>query len=536
MKVVKPIEITEAVFTASSVAEPDLTKGEVEWTDAAFIGKSVPEIVNGEALTTDGAGYSVLGWNTSTLVATIYIYDSSFVYQSSLAISSGLPYVSGDKRDVCFDGNNYWFSDGDQISKYNTSWGYAGEVINIETEFTNAYVQTICSDGVFLYATVKDFTDATYKIAKYKLSDNSFVESKSIQENLEIKLKGSVFRDGVIKHFARRDYEGESLNVYSTDLSLVGFQNIATVSSLNPSLDIGLEKTDSGYITLNPDGNLINQYNSGYNLEGLYKVDDRAIKISTHKLYQCTLETADDPEIGVNKIPQTWVEVGPTNKWAIFDDKKSTPTVSSSPYTIQLVPGVAVDSMAATNISGATEVQIIATSASAGEVYNRTIQLLDIDSVTDFYNYFFYELEYVNEFTIIDIPIYNDLTIDITFTGSEVSVGRLATGRKKSLGELLVGASSDRIDYSRSEFDEFGELTYVARPIVKYSTYPVAIEKKIAPSIERYLDSIKGVQAVWIGDIGNDQFLTTFGAIERSPLVYDNLSIVEYQIKVRGSI
>ena len=101
---------------------------------------------------------------------------------------------------------------------------------------------------------------------------------------------------------------------------------------------------------------------------------------------------------------------------------------------------------------------------------------------------------------------------------------------------MLKGATSDRIDYSTTKFDEFGEETYVNRPIIKNSTYPVVIDKKIAPSIQRYLDSINGQSMLWVGGIGDEQFMTTYGKIQRSPIVYENLSKVQYQIKVRGSI
>ena len=527
MKVVKPIEITEAVFTASSVAEPDLTKGEVEWQSDVFDGYNFDQNVTSknafDAIELNGSIFVVEGKESLTEgLAYIHRYETDGSHTGSFQIANrSNALISKSHLDDCVAIVSL---DDSESSIYNISTNTKISDFNISGEI--AFSSGIAFDG-FNYFILDGST------GKIKRFDTSFVyDGFEIDAGLGLwGISSLKFIDGKLSIFNQKTNSLVLINIDGTKSSEVITSNSITY----PSECYGHFYLDGSVYPISNQNSLAYKYTNGV-YAGLYQVGERVIKTSTHKLYECAIATGLDPEVGVNNIPQEWVEVGPTNKWAIFDDKKSTPTVSSSPYSIQLVPGVAIDSMAATNISGATEVQIIATSASAGEVYNRTIQMLDIDSVTDFYNYFSYQLEYVNEFTIIDIPIYNDLTIDITFTGSEVSVGRLATGRKKSLGELLVGASSDRIDYSRSEFDEFGELTYVARPIVKYSTYPVAIEKKIAPSIERYLDSIKGVQAVWVGDIGNDQFLTTFGAIERSPLVYDNLSIVEYQIKVRGSI
>ena len=164
------------------------------------------------------------------------------------------------------------------------------------------------------------------------------------------------------------------------------------------------------------------------------------------------------------------------------------------------------------------------------------MNLLNIDAITDFYNWFFYELAKEPEFTLLDVPIYNDLTIDIAVTGTDLDIGRLVVGRQKSIGKVLAGLSSDRKDYSSVSFDSFGNETNITRPIIRQTTYPVLVEKKLAPALENYLDDIRGEPLFWIGYIGDGQYKNTFGRIERSPMVYNNLSHVEYSIKVRGSI
>ena len=117
-----------------------------------------------------------------------------------------------------------------------------------------------------------------------------------------------------------------------------------------------------------------------------------------------------------------------------------------------------------------------------------------------------------------------------------MKIGEVVVGESKRLGTLLAGAVSDRTDYSRYTYDEFGNLEYVPRPIVKYNTYPIRIDKVDAPEIELYLDSLKGKLAVWIGDIGDGEYLTARGNLERSPMTYSNPTMIEYLIKVRGSI
>ena len=123
MKLMNPIDVTEAVLTASDIAEPDTLQGEAEWTDAGWLGKSVPDISDGAAITTDGTSYYILGWDNNTLTATIYEYDASFVYQGATVIPPNGPYVSGDKRDICFDGTNFWFINGNRAIEYDNTFG-----------------------------------------------------------------------------------------------------------------------------------------------------------------------------------------------------------------------------------------------------------------------------------------------------------------------------------------------------------------------------------------------------------------------------
>ena len=63
MKVVKPINITDSIFTVSSVAEPDPLRGEVEWVDkfetpefGSYVG-----MYNTASLANDGNIYCVGG-------------------------------------------------------------------------------------------------------------------------------------------------------------------------------------------------------------------------------------------------------------------------------------------------------------------------------------------------------------------------------------------------------------------------------------------------------------------------------------------
>jgi len=150
-----------------------------------------------------------------------------------------------------------------------------------------------------------------------------------------------------------------------------------------------------------------------------------------------------------------------------------------------------------------------------------------------------YQTGDTDELSVNGIPPMTDYTINMTFNksaGADLEVGSIVPGKLYELGTLQTGASSDVIDYSKSEYDEFGELVYVQRPIVKYSTYPIVIERQYSIQVSRLLNTLRGIPCVWIGNLGSGQELVTYGAYERSPMTYNNPSIVELQLKVRGVI
>lgn len=548
MKVVRPIEITEAVLTASSIPEPDASVGEIEWQDDRFDGYNVSaNVAETRSILKSNENDDFFILDSSAEV--VYRFNSDFVYQSEFSVSAGGSSIVCAGCGPSTPGSNQFIS----VLRVGATIGVDRYDSAGSKSFGSDLKPDLDSEGVTLnaigltatYAGVDDYSiyflnkesDTLFKVIRIKSGGASpgvvFNQIIDIKERTPVDIN---YRNGQFSIMYSSENKGTEISTYN--------ETFTEELSSNKVSGLGFDAPYNGYtIGAGNDYKLIKSagvkvYNvdSDFNNGGIYKPQDRVIKASTHKLYECTIATFDDPEVGVDKKPQTWVEAGYTNKWAAFDDKKSTKSKSSSPYTIQLVPGVTIDSLAGFAISGATDVTIIATSASAGEVFNETINLLNIDLAYDFYTWYTYELDYIDEFVVTNIPPYPDLTIDISFTGTAIEIGNIVTGRGRNLGVLQTGVISDRVDYSRTTIDDFGEETTVIRPITKYSTYPIVIEKVQAPGVLRFLDGLRGLKCVWIGDIGNGQNLTTFGSIERSPLTYDTLSISEYQIKVRGSI
>ena len=252
---------------------------------------------------------------------------------------------------------------------------------------------------------------------------------------------------------------------------------------------------------------------SAWNSGTTYASGDRVILTSTHKIYE-SLQSAN-----TNKNPVTetlwWVEVGPTNRWAVFDTSVSTQTAQSDNITYTLEPGVAINSLAILNISGATELNITMTSPSQGSpgiVLDRTIDLSSFPLVSDWYSWFFGTRQTPTQYIATDIPAYVDAVIVIELLGgADLAVGVIAFGQQQRFGRgIRLGARVGIQDYSRKETSEFGETILVQRAFAKRANFDLFVNKNEVDQLQNYLASIRATPALWIGSTEYES-TTVFG-------------------------
>lgn len=506
MKVIKPVPVTEAVYSASNIPEPDSSQSEVEWIPDIFSGFDLSYLLStGEQifdLSSDGGFLYALKSGQLGAADIIKLNEDGTDTGISFSAPAAVAMSAYDGSIYTANGNL------GEIKHYDTS-GSLVATHDVSAESNDS--QGVCTDGTNFY--VLDFTLKT--VFKYNSSFTYTGESF----NLSSPCYGLEFKDGYI---------------YTTNISDVKIKKLTTSGTLasehsiaktfNP-LEVGGGAWTGDFFVIpsvpaNRDSQecIVYKYKDG-TYDALYLPKERVIKTTSHKVYECAIATDLDPETAINNVPPEWVEVKTTNKFALVDTKVFSPSISATPITISLTPGEIVDSVAAFELVNVTTVDISAISAASGSVYNNTITLNGYP-----------------EFVDMDIPPFSDLTITITFNGTDIEVGEVVTGLAYDIGKLLVGVQDATKDYSRQEFDEFGNLEFVKRPIVNQTTYPIAVAKDQAFNVKRLLNSLRGTAAVWVGDTGGGFLLTTYGYVERAPMVYDNQSVVKYQIKVRGSI
>lgn len=211
--------------------------------------------------------------------------------------------------------------------------------------------------------------------------------------------------------------------------------------------------------------------------------------------------------------PTWWTRLGPGNKWAMFDDQVSTQTVGAAPLAVSFQAG-AFDSMAVLGTDAATVTLVVTDGALGPEVYRRTVGL-GADVVTNWYEYFYSDLDYRRtQVLFTGVPLMGSAVAHLEVVGSgTVRVGHVAWGRMKPVGGLRYGVKAGIKDFSRKETDDFGVTTFVRRANSKTLVAQLEVQKAELNSTQNLLTALRATPVVWVGsdDPSYSDLMVVFG-------------------------
>lgn len=271
---------------------------------------------------------------------------------------------------------------------------------------------------------------------------------------------------------------------------------------------------------------------------GTYTLGTQRIESATHRVYEVVADpsTSDQPSVGVNANPPTWIEVAPTNKWAMFDNVNSTKTEDGTQLIVELTAGVVANSIAGFAIEGANAINVTVTDPIDGIVYNNDVDMNDNSEVADWYYYFFSPIVNRQRFALLDLPAYPAATIKITVDGNDLKFGSLIVGNTLSLGIANYGTSLQLLDFSRKETDDFGNITVVEGRNSKLVSYDVTVPTDKVSYVFNTLSTLTTIPAVWLGtDEVNDATLV-FGYYRDHQINIATPSISDATIQIEGLV
>lgn len=268
---------------------------------------------------------------------------------------------------------------------------------------------------------------------------------------------------------------------------------------------------------------------------GTYVLGTR--RVVNHKIYEVVADpsTSDEPTAGAAANPATWVYVQPTNRYAMFDNVNSTISTGDN-LSVNIATGRVAAGLAGFSVKADT-INVTCVSASAGEVYNINIQMLNSDTISDWYTYFFEPIVYIDQFILTDIPAYSDLTVTVTLTGTGSNIGTLILGDVVDLGVALYGTNWQGLDFSKKERDQFGNTILSQGRTADRLDYNIHTDKGRFGYVKQQLRQLTGVPSVWIGnpDDVNDG-TAVFGYYVDNQINISNPSKLDVSITVESFI
>lgn len=231
---------------------------------------------------------------------------------------------------------------------------------------------------------------------------------------------------------------------------------------------------------------------------GTYALGDQRIRTATHRTYECVLA-----HTGVTTAPESdtthWLDVGPTNRWAMFDLERSSQTsVTSSNLVVVLAPGKRINSLGLVGLqAGQVTVQM---HEGATQVYTKTQSLLTRNTTT-WTQYFFGEFRPRRAFVTFDLPLSSTATLTVTLTPNDgaAKCGGLVIGMVEDLGTIIDKPVSDVNNFSRVTRDEFGTATLNKRRNVPLLQHRVHSPAARLDRLRELRDTLDATPALWSG-------------------------------------
>ncbi|APZ98074.1 hypothetical protein BWQ93_05955 [Sphingopyxis sp. QXT-31] len=235
----------------------------------------------------------------------------------------------------------------------------------------------------------------------------------------------------------------------------------------------------------------------------VYTAGARVLRAPSHRIYESAADgnTGNDPT-GASGL---WIDVGPTNRWAMFDQALGTSTARDDGFAVTLAAGP-IEAVALLDVVGAT-VRVQTTG------YDQTQPVVE------------------GAIVFLDLPaVDEDVIVTIAGTG-ETSVGTLLVGHIATLGRTGDSPTAGITDYSRKETDDFGEVTLVERAFAKRMSARAIISTSAVDLVANRIAAVRARPSLWIADTSFDSLIVYGFFKDFSIEVGENVSVLSLSVE-----
>lgn len=243
-----------------------------------------------------------------------------------------------------------------------------------------------------------------------------------------------------------------------------------------------------------------------WSMSGVYKIGDKVVYGRHEYVAVKDVETAQlTPDI--DRI--NWLDNGAINRYRMFDNVISNPTVNDTDINLVFEPKVSISAIVFLDVF-CSEITVRVLDPLQGVIYEKTQYGADLPDIKSFYDYHNAPVsENKKVISFVDLPDLSTATIEVSIRNYErtVSCGELLMGVSREIGKCNYGTVIGLRSFSRKETDEFGRVTVVKRKNSKYAEYDIDIETKNLASVQRFFSDIDSVPCIFVGNETMEELL-----------------------------
>lgn len=253
---------------------------------------------------------------------------------------------------------------------------------------------------------------------------------------------------------------------------------------------------------------------------------------ATHNLFESILATNKGralTDVGA------WTPRGATNRWAMLDQYNNTQTSAADEILIVVSPEAISQGLYIGN-TYADEVRVSVVDQVEGVVYRETSVLLESNSESSFFNWFFKRIKRRDYFVTLKMPPYANalVTVSLRKIGGTARCGMCAIGPTDEFGPTLMGLSTEGKDYSSTTFNFDGTSNTVVRPYAKKMTCDVLVDNRQIDYLQARLFELRQKPIVWVG--GPYGITAVFGRYASFKNVIQYVTYSSMNLTIEGAV
>jgi hypothetical protein len=265
-----------------------------------------------------------------------------------------------------------------------------------------------------------------------------------------------------------------------------------------------------------------------------YVAGARVRRDTTHQIYEAgTVSTGKIPEDNLAGTPAPWLEVGATNRFAMFDAVNSTVTSNGTVIDVTLT-GIRFDSLYLGGLDAASVDVTVMTGATV--LYTHHADLL-LDNVFSWSEWLNEDIIRDTDLVLSDLPGYAGATlrVQINQPGGTAQCGTLVVGRSRVLGEVQSGVQFRVKSNTTYKEDGFGGVKKKKRPAARRVSCQVFVNNALVDEVDRFMVDYDGDTLLWSMS-EKYRTLNVLGDKEDFDMTVQNSDGSFYNLQVRGVV